>query len=87
MHFLREELTLCLETHQPSMFIFDGAFPYRRMLRAVQGRENLNKVWMRRGMFRKGAKSQSIASNISMPSFDQEMQSTKMVMNLITVLN
>lgn len=53
---LEEELTLCLETHQPSMFIFDGAFPYRGMLRAIQGRENLNKVWMRRGMFRKGAK-------------------------------
>ena len=53
---LEEELTLCFETHQPSMFIFDGAFPYRGMLRAIQGRENLNKIWMRRGMFRKGAK-------------------------------
>ena len=24
---LEEELTLCFETHKPSMFIFDGAFP------------------------------------------------------------
>jgi len=53
---LEEELTLCIETHRPSMFIFDGAFPYRGMLRAIQGRDSLKKIWMRRGMFRKGAK-------------------------------
>jgi len=53
---LEEELTLCIETHKPSMFVFDGAFPYRGMLRAIEGRANLNKVWMRRGMFRKGAR-------------------------------
>ena len=53
---LEEELTLCIETHKPSMFIFDGAFPYRGMLRAIQGRNSLKKIWMRRGMFRKGAK-------------------------------
>ena len=53
---LEEELTLCLETHKPSMFIFDGAFPYRGMLRAIQGRTVLKKIWMRRGMFRKGAR-------------------------------
>ena len=53
---LEEELTLCLETHKPSMFIFDGAFPYRGMLRAIQGRKVLKKIWMRRGMFRKGAR-------------------------------
>ena len=53
---LEEELTLCIETHKPSMFIFDGAFPYRGMLRAIQGRDSLKKIWMRRGMFRKGAK-------------------------------
>jgi hypothetical protein len=53
---LEEELTLCIETHKPSMFIFDGAFPYRGMLRAIQGRDVPKKIWMRRGMFRKGAK-------------------------------
>ena len=53
---LEEELTLCFETHKPSMFIFDGAFPYRGMLRAIQGRNAMKKLWMRRGMFRKGAK-------------------------------
>ena len=50
---LEEELTLCFETHKPSMFIFDGAFPYRGMLRAIQGRNAMKKLWMRRGMFRK----------------------------------
>ena len=52
---LEEELSVCFETHRPSMFIFDGAFPYRGMLRAIQGRQSLTKIWMRRGTFRKGA--------------------------------
>ena len=52
---LEEELTLCFETHKPSMFIFDGAFPYRGMLRSIQGRPNTSKLWLRRGTFRKGA--------------------------------
>jgi len=51
---LEEELTLCLETHRPKMFIFDGAFPYRGMLRAIQSHP-MRKVWVRRGMFRKDA--------------------------------
>ena len=34
---LEEELIICLETHRPSMFLYDGAFPYRGMLRAIQG--------------------------------------------------
>ena len=51
---LEEELTVCLETHRPKMFIFDGAFPYRGMLRAIQSHP-MRKVWVRRGMFRKDA--------------------------------
>jgi UDP-N-acetylglucosamine--N-acetylmuramyl-(pentapeptide) pyrophosphoryl-undecaprenol N-acetylglucosamine transferase len=53
---LEEELNLCFEIHKPSMFIFDGAFPYRGMLRSIEGRDSLKKLWMRRGMFRKGAR-------------------------------
>ena len=52
---LEEELSVCFETHRPSMFVFDGAFPYRGMLRAIQGRHSLRKIWMRRGTFRKGS--------------------------------
>lgn len=52
---LEEELSICFETHRPSMFLFDGAFPYRGMLRAIQNRHSLRKIWMRRGTFRKGS--------------------------------
>jgi UDP-N-acetylglucosamine--N-acetylmuramyl-(pentapeptide) pyrophosphoryl-undecaprenol N-acetylglucosamine transferase len=52
---LEEELTLCFETHRPRMFIFDGAFPYRGMLNAIQAQDQMKKVWVRRGMLRKGA--------------------------------
>jgi len=52
---LEEELCICFETHHPSMFLFDGAFPYRGMLRAIQGRNSMRKIWMRRGTFRKGS--------------------------------
>ncbi len=52
---LEEELNICFETHRPSMFLFDGAFPYRGMLRAIQGRKSMEKLWMRRGTFRKGS--------------------------------
>ena len=52
---LEEELSICFETHHPSMFLFDGAFPYRGMLRAIQGKHSMRKIWMRRGTFRKGS--------------------------------
>jgi UDP-N-acetylglucosamine--N-acetylmuramyl-(pentapeptide) pyrophosphoryl-undecaprenol N-acetylglucosamine transferase len=52
---IEEELCLCFDFHRPRMFIFDGAFPYRGMLRAIQGRTMMKKIWMRRGTFRKGS--------------------------------
>jgi hypothetical protein len=52
---LEEELSICFETHRPSMFLFDGAFPYRGMLRAIQGKHSMRKIWMRRGTFRRGS--------------------------------
>ena len=51
---IEEQLVICLEMHQPKMFIFDGAFPYRGMLRAMSSFRGLDKVWMRRGTFKKG---------------------------------
>jgi UDP-N-acetylglucosamine--N-acetylmuramyl-(pentapeptide) pyrophosphoryl-undecaprenol N-acetylglucosamine transferase len=51
---LEEQLSLCFDTHKPKQFIFDGAFPYRGMLRAIEHKD-FNKIWVRRGMFRKGA--------------------------------
>ena len=51
---LEEELSLCIEAHRPKQFVFDGAFPYRGMLRALKARPKIDKVWMRRGTFRRG---------------------------------
>ena len=33
---VEEMLTLIFEMHSPKWFIFDGAFPYRGMLNAIQ---------------------------------------------------
>ena len=51
---VQEMLTLVLETHRPQTFVFDGAFPYRGMLDALDTIAVPQKVWLRRGMFRKG---------------------------------
>ena len=51
-------LRVILDLHKPAVFVFDGAFPYRGMLNAIQGEEHLCKLWMKRGMFRAGAVSQ-----------------------------
>jgi len=51
---IEEELTLALDFHNPGMFIFDGAFPYRGMLRAIQSRK-MQKTWVRRGTFKKSS--------------------------------
>jgi len=51
---LEEELSICFEAHRPKQFIFDGAFPYRGMLRAIKSKPNMDCVWMRRGTFRRG---------------------------------
>ena len=52
---IEEELSICFQAHRPKCFIFDGAYPYRGMLRAINSREGLDKIWMRRGTFRKGS--------------------------------
>jgi len=52
---VEEMLTLVFEVHKPKSFIFDGAFPYRGMLNAINQRNSLRKIWLRRGMFKKGS--------------------------------
>ena len=42
---LEEELAICFEAHRPKQFIFDGAFPYRGMLRAIKARPHLDSIW------------------------------------------
>ena len=52
---VEENLSLVFNLHKPKLFIFDGAFPYRGMLNAIRSRDRTEKVWVRRGMFRKGS--------------------------------
>ena len=53
---VEEQLLMILDAHNPKMFMFDGAFPYRGMLNAVRRKPEMKKIWMRRGMFKKGSK-------------------------------
>lgn len=52
---VEEMLTLVFETHNPKYFLFDGAYPYRGMLNSIYGHDQITKIWIRRGMFRKGS--------------------------------
>ena len=50
---VEEMLRLVFETHNPKWFIFDGAYPYRGMLDAINS-QSATKMWLRRGTFKKG---------------------------------
>jgi UDP:flavonoid glycosyltransferase YjiC (YdhE family) len=50
-----EILATVFEIHRPSVFVFDGAFPYRGMLNAIKSRKGLTNIWLRRGTFKKGS--------------------------------
>lgn len=50
-----ENLSNLFSIHNPAVFVFDGTFPYRGMLNAIRGQEEIDKVWVRRGTFKKGA--------------------------------
>ena len=52
---LEEQLSLVFSQHKPSLFIFDGAFPYRGMLNAVSSFQGIKNIWIRRGMFKRGS--------------------------------
>ena len=48
-----EMLANVFSVHRPSIFIFDGAYPYRGMLNAIKTRSQTERVWIRR-ITRKG---------------------------------
>ena len=52
---VEENLSLVFNQHKPKAFVFDGAFPYRGMLNAIRGQFAMEKIWVRRGMFKKGS--------------------------------
>ena len=43
-----EMLANVFSVHKPSIFVFDGAYPYRGMLNAIKGRVGVKRVWVRR---------------------------------------
>ena len=43
--------------HSPHTFIFDGSYPYRGMLNSLRKRNDMVKIWSRRGAFKKKIKS------------------------------
>ncbi len=49
-----EFLSNVFEIHRPSMFIFDGVYPYRGMLNAIRPRI-MEKIWLRRSTFKKNS--------------------------------
>ena len=43
-----EMLANIFSVHKPSIFVFDGSYPYRGMLNAIKSREGTKKAWIRR---------------------------------------
>jgi len=56
-----EMLANVFSVHRPSVFVFDGAFPYRGMLNGIKNRKETEKIWIRR-INRKGKDSVPIDS-------------------------
>ena len=43
-----EMLANVFSIHRPSLFVFDGAYPYRGMLNSIKGENETLKIWVRR---------------------------------------
>ena len=56
-----EMLANVFSVHKPSIFVFDGAYPYRGMLNAIKNRGGIARVWVRR-ITRKGKDSVPVDS-------------------------
>ncbi len=53
-----EMLNMVLSLHRPKAFVFDGSYPYRGMLTAIQSHQtNMLKIWLRRGTIKVNSKS------------------------------
>ena len=50
-----EMLSTIFSAHRPMIFLFDGAFPYRGMLNSINGRNDIKRIWLKRGTMKKGA--------------------------------
>ena len=59
-----EMLSNVFAIHRPKAFLFDGSYPYRGMLNAIVRRDDILRIWVRRGSFKKNA------PNVPMDSLD-----------------
>ena len=57
-----EILSNIFAIHRPRAFLFDGSYPYRGMLNAISRRDDILRIWVRRGSFRRGASSVPVDS-------------------------
>lgn len=48
---IEQSLTIALRVHKPSLFVFNGNFPFRGMLNAINSREEMMKVWLKEKLF------------------------------------
>lgn len=51
---LRERLVRTVQEFGPSLFMFDGVFPYNGVQQAIERCPDLQSVWLRRGMWKPG---------------------------------
>jgi UDP:flavonoid glycosyltransferase YjiC (YdhE family) len=58
--FLRQELGEMLRFYDPAVVVFDGNMPYGGLLAALAGRPAGWAAWMRRAMWRPGAKAEAL---------------------------
>jgi len=78
---IEETLSLIFSVHNPKMFVFDGAFPYRGMLNSINGRNDINKIWLKRGTMKNRATS---IPKDSLEHFDQIIRPQDSVKGLIS---
>lgn len=53
-------LTAVLKLHSPSTLIFDGSIPYDGMLRAMKDFTKMNRVWIKRGLYKSAVDSNKL---------------------------
>ena len=52
-----EMLSNIFAIHRPKAFVFDGSYPYRGMLNAIIRRDDILRIWVRRGSLKKNSTS------------------------------
>lgn len=48
----RENLVAALRLHSPATLVFDGSIPYDGLLRAMKACRGMNRVWVKRGLYK-----------------------------------